>query len=452
MNQWIRKWYEDNSAKIVELSNELWSHPESAFEEFYACQKTAEFMRDQGFDVQEYDVKDGGGKPNCMIAKYGSGKPVIGILGEFDALSGLGQEAVPYRAPIQGPGHGCCHNLMGAGCAGAAAALKLAMEQEGIGGTVVYYGCPAEEVLMGKVLMASRGWFDELDLCLAWHPLATEMQVIDFPWLSQTSLYFTFHGTAAHAATYPEQGRSALDAAELMNVGVQFLREHVTDDVRMHYTFTAAGEKPNIVPDYAQLYYFIRSKNRDTNDDVVARVKDIARGAALMTGTTVEWSLDSACYNTFLNHRLNAAMYESALKIPPVEWTEQEQDFAQELYKNVAGKDPNLTLLHTTVRKPIVEADPKPATGSTDVGDVSHIVPTGQYMGLGMIPGLQNHHWNVTAVGGMSIGHKAELYAGKCIAQCAYDLFHSPEAIREMWDEFREARKDMKPYESILGK
>lgn len=451
MNQSIKKWYETNSNKVTALSDDIWAHPESAYEEFYACEKTAEFMRAQGFDVQEYDVKNKGGQPNCLIAKYGNGKPVIGIIGELDALNGLGQEKIPEYAPIAGPGQGCGHNLMAAGCAGAAAAVKQAMVDENIAGTVIYYGCPAEEALSGKVYMANNGWFDELDLCLAWHPLSSQMQIIDFPWFAQTSLYFTFHGVSAHAATHPHNGRSALDAAELMNVGVQFLREHVPDGVRMHYSFTSAGEKPNIVPDYAQVYYFVRSKNMDTNEEIIERLKKVAQGAALMTETTVECTLDCGCHDTFLNHRLNRAMYEAALEIPAVDWNEEDQKFAEALYKNVSGKEAKKTLLHTEVREPIVLENPIPATGSTDVGEVSHIVPTGQYMGLGMVPDMPNHHWSTTTCAGTSIGHKAELYAGQCIAQCAYNLFHDPKAIKEMWEEFREARKDMKPYKSIIG-
>lgn len=453
MNQTIAKWYEENSAKITALSDDIWAHPESAFEEFYTCRQTAAFLREQGFtDVQELDAKNKGGEPNCVIARYGNGKPVIGIIGEFDALNGIGQEAVPEYKPIAGPGHGCGHNLMAAGCAGAAAAVKKVMEEENINGTVVYFGCPAEEALAGKVYMAYNGWFNDLDLCLAWHPLWTDMQIVDYPWFAQTSLYFTFHGVSAHAATHPHIGRSALDAAELMNVGMQFLREHIPDRVRMHYAFTAAGEKPNIVPDYAQLYYYVRSATVEMNEEIIERLKDVARGAALMTGTTVDIKLDSVCHNTFLNHRLNRAMYEAAIEIPLVEWDNDDQKFAETLYKNVTGKDPgNMKLLHTTVREPIFSVNPTPATGSTDVGEVSHIVPTVQIMGLGMLPGLVNHHWSTTACAGTSIGHKAELFAGKCIAQCAYNLFHDPKAIEEMWEEFREARKDMKPYKAIIS-
>ena len=453
MNQVIAKWYEDNSSAVTALSDDIWAHPESAFEEFYACQKTAAFLREQGFtDVKEVDAKNQGGTPNCVIARYGSCKPVIGIIGELDALNGIGQEASPEHKPVPGPGHGCGHNLMAAGCAGAAAAVKMAMEEEHLNGTIVYFGCPAEEALAGKVYMAANGWFDDLDLCLAWHPLWTDLQIVDYPWFAQTSLYFTFHGVSAHAATHPHAGRSALDAAELMNVGMQFLREHLPDRVRMHYAFTSAGEKPNIVPDYAQLYYYVRSANTDTNDEIIERLKMCALGAAIMTGTTVDVKMDSVCHDTFLNHRLNQAMYEAALQIPPVEWDEADQAFAETLYRNVTGNDPgDLKLLHTTVRKPVVSANPMPATGSTDVGEVSHIVPTVQIMGLGMIPGLMNHHWSTTACAGTSIGHKAELYAGKCIAQCARNLLEDPKAVEEMWAEFKEAKKSRKPYKAIAG-
>lgn len=447
MNESISKWYDVHSKEVIALSQEMFDNPESALEEYFACKRTAAFMRTQGFEVKEVDAENKGGKENCVIATYGSGKPVIGILGEFDALNGLGQEAVPYKAPLKGPGHGCGHNLMGAGCAGATAALKAAVEAENLTGTIIYFGCPAEETLTGKALMVRDGYFKDVDLCFNWHPGPSGLGFMENILQANTNMLFSFHGTSSHAALMPEMGRSALDAAELMNTGVQYLREHVTDDVRIHYSYTAAGEKPNIVPDYAQTNYFIRASSRVVDDEVVERVKDVARGAALMTGTKVEWQLLSQVYETFANDEINNFAYESAKKIPPIEWDESDFEFAKTLYKNANGKEPTFPLLGTSVIKPTgVHGQ---AFGSSDVGDVSHVVPTCQIGGQGLINGIPMHHWSVVSCAGSVLGHKGEIYAGKVVAQCAYDALKSPESIEKIWKEFREKRKDMAPYKPI---
>ena len=450
MNQNIAKWYEKYAGDVVTLSDDIWHHPESAMEEYHACKVVADFMRAQGFEVKEIDAMNEGGTSNCVIATYGSGKPVIGILGELDALNGLGQEAVPYQSAIPGPGHGCGHNLMGAGCGAAAAALKATMEAENLGGTLIYYGCPAEETIAGKVYMARDGWFDNLDMCIAWHPGGRAPTINEAVSSANTNMNFNFYGKTAHAAGNPEKGRSALDAAEIMNIGVNYLREHVSDDVRMHYVYTHGGEKPNIVPDYAQLHYFVRAKSRAIDDEVVERVKECARGASIITGTTTDWSLNAACYETFINHSINNFLYESALKIPAIEWDDKDREFAATMFKNETGSDPKEDLLPTEVVKPTGVLGYM--AGSTDVSDVSHIVPTAQLMGPGHVKGLPGHHWTVTAASGCSIGHKAEIYAGKVLAQCGYDALKNPAAIDAMWAEFKEARKDMSPYKCVLPK
>ena len=449
MNPHIAKWFEQHAADVTRLSDDMWHHPEVAFEEYYACAQTAAFMEKHGFEVKAYDASHQGREPNCLVATYGSGKPVVGILGELDALPGLGQEAVPTKALLDTHGHGCGHNLLGAGAAAAAAGMAAAMAAEGLAGTVIYYGCPAEETVEGKVYMAKDGLFDNLDACLSWHPFGGSPRVAEISMQANTNMDFMFHGITSHAAGDPWHGRSALDAAELMSMGVQYLREHVTDDVRIHHAYLSAGLKPNIVPDYAAVNYYIRAASRDVDKEVVERVKDIARGAALMTGTTVDWKLNTAVYDTLVLHSFNRFLHASASKVPEIDYTPEEYDFANTMYEAHVGAP--------FKGDDILPAGLEPLTGtitnvggSTDVSDVSHIVPTAQIFGPGAVGGLPGHHWTITAPSGMSIGHKAELYVGRCLAQCGVDLLKQPEALKAFWDEFKEARKDMGPYENPL--
>ncbi|MCE5235716.1 MAG: amidohydrolase [Clostridiaceae bacterium] len=374
MHASISKWFEQHDQEVKDLSRDLWEHPEAAMQEFYACERVAEFMRLHGFDVTELDILNRGKKPNCVIAKYGSGKPVIGILGELDALNGLGNDSVPYRSERPGPGHGCGHNLLAAGCAGAAAALKLAMADEGLTGTIIYYGCPAEETLDGKVHMAGQGLFNDLDLCLTYHPATGPVMVSEGTTLASTNLQFKFYGTTAHAAANPQDGRSALDAAELMNVGVNYLREHVTDDVRIHYVYINGGEAANIVPGYAELNYFVRSSKRENNNDVVQRVIDCAKGASIMTGTRYEAVLNAGCYEFLVNHKLAEVLYGAAGKVPDIVYTDEDRNFADQLYTHLKGEPPKNPLLYTGLR-PLVGAEYR-LPGSSDLGDVSQMVPT----------------------------------------------------------------------------
>jgi aminobenzoyl-glutamate utilization protein B len=415
--------------------------------EQHACAEVTAFMRGQGFEINAFNLLTQ--KPedaNCLIATYGKGKPVIGILGEFDALPDLGQERVSRHSVKTGPGHGCGHNLMAAGCAAAASALKAAMLAENVPGTLVYYGCPAEETLDGKVHMAKQGLFNNLDACFAWHPAPFALGVLEKSMQASTALLFNFHGKTAHAAANPDQGRSALDAAELMSVGVQYLREHVSDDVRIHYVYTHAGVAPNIVPDYAQVYYYVRAATRAIDDEVVRRVIDVSEGAAKMTGTTTDYELKAGCYDVFINHTLNKLGYDALMKIPPLEYSDADRAFAADLYRNATGKEPAGVLLST--EKPALTGKVTPLSGSSDVGDVTHLLPTTQFMGGGMIAGLPFHHWAVTACAGTSIGHTAELYAGKVVAQSAYDAFKHPEALEAAWQEFRASH--MAAYKPVL--
>ena len=448
LNKNIDRWYEIYSPDVNRLSDDIWEHPEVGMYTFYTCKATAEFMRSHNFEVQELDAAMKGGTPNCVIAKWGKGKPVIGIIGEFDALPALGQQCVPFHSPIEGPGHGCGHNLMAAGCAAATAALKEAIEYEKIEGTVVYLGCPAEETFEGKVHMIHNNLFNGIDLCLAWHPMDGEPCALELSCSAVYNIIMHFKGRSAHAGNDAHNGRSALDAAELTNVAVQYLREHVTSDVRMHHTYLHVGSAPNIVPDYAALNYFIRASRAEDCRKLYERVQKCAKGAAMATETEVSFEIKASAYDTLINFTLNKALYEAALKVPEIEYTKEEMEFVQELYKSVTGKEPSHTILPTTIKKPtgIVGY----CGGSTDVGDVSYLIPTVQYWGHVRLSGIPGHHWNTTAMMKHSVGHKGQIYSGKVLAQTGYDLLCNPDVIEEAWKEHHESMSNRENYKCWL--
>lgn len=448
MNSYLKKWYDQYSQEAVELAHALWAHPETAFGEHFACEATAKLMERHGFDVKRIDVRGRGEQPNCVIATYGSGKPEIIILGELDALDGMGQEAVPHRAAVAGPGHGCGHCLFAASSAAAACALKSAMEAEGIKGTLKFYGCPAEEGGAGKVYLVHQGYFDHGDLALAWHPSGNPFYFGMSEGVSRAmnSMTFEFFGIQSHAGAAPERGRSALDAAELMNIGVQYLREHISSDVRMHYSYdSTGGMPPNIVPDYARTRYYIRSKDHQEVEEAVARVRKIAEGAALMTGTTVKYTPLAGVSETVVNHSVNRWGYQACLKVDPPAYTQEDQDFARELYRSVYEKEPDLELLPTVPKPP--EGVEHKDFGSSDIADVSHLMPTIQFEGLGVICGIPPHHWAITACVGMHIGHEGMLFGSKAVAQLGYDAFTNPDIIRECQEEFKQTISRKPPYQ-----
>ncbi|MBS5645764.1 MAG: amidohydrolase [Clostridiales bacterium] len=432
MNKTIDTWIKEHAEVSAKLAEDIFNHPELAEEEVNSAGYLRKYMEDLGFSIEE----NAGGMPTAFTATWGSGKPVIGFLAEYDALPGLGQDPVPYRSERKGPGHGCGHNLLGAGCAAAAGALKAAMEKENLPGTIIFFGCPAEETLVGKVRMGKAGCFDDVDVAIAWHPVGVN-KVSEERQQAMDSKIYRFYGKTAHAAASPEMGRSALDAAELMNVGVNYLREHVPDHVRMHYSYDSAGEKPNIVPDFAQLSYFIRARDRATVDDVSARVDKIAEGAALMTGTRMEMELLTGCDDTLVNETLCRFMMEAFQDVPAPVYTEEEKAFATELRKNVegdahAGEPPLREWIEP------LNGHPEPAFGSTDVANVSRIVPTVTLNAVATFNGSPGHHWAVTAVSGMSIGFKGMLYGAQAMAEGAYRLLLHPEVVEAAKKDFAE--------------
>lgn len=448
MEKLLEKWFELFGKEAENLSLQLWSRPEISMEEQYAKTVTAEFFRRWGFVVKTidiYDLQEKDEDSNAVVAVYGNGSPNILLIGELDALNGLGQEAVPFRKAVPGPGHGCGHNLMMGATAAAAAAVKYAMEQEHMPGTITFLGCPAEETGTGKTWLAKNGFFQGFDACFTYHPGEVDFTFDDWSTTAITRLLFSFTGIPAHAAGMPWAGRSALDAAELMNVGVNYLREHVPPDCRMHYIYKDGGQAPNIVPEHASVCYFARSQE-ENHDDLVARIKEVARGAAIMTETKAYVRCLGGCHSVISNSVLSRFLYEAAQKVEPLTYNAEEDRFARELYRNVHGKEPETEDILPVKLKPREEGKVFRRGGSTDLGDVSRLMPVMLLRGGGRPYGQPAHHWGVTACSGMSIGQKAANYAGKILAQGIYELFSRPEIIEAAWKEWES--KKLPPYVS----
>lgn len=444
MNRYIQEWFEAHADDMRAMKDDIWERPEVAFTEYYAAGRTAEFLRAQGFEaVEVFALESENGQPNCVRATYGSGDPKLLIMGETDALAGLGQDRVPYFSPKQGAGHGCGHNLMATGNAAAACAVMQAMKAENIPGTLVYLACPAEESLAGKAILAREGYFDGIDAAAIWHPMGVDMYFISGEELSATTnIVFEFTGKTAHAGM-AWQGRSALDAAELMTTGVQYLREHVTGDCLMHHIFLDGGQAPNIVPETASVYFYLRSKE-ENNDDLVRRVKLVADGAATMTETSVRSYVKAGCHSYKPNLTMLKHSAEMSKTMPRIEYTPEEYDFAREMHKNVNGKAPENTedlLPHGFM--PWVDM-PMYGGGSTDVGDAGMVCPTVQFTGLGMVKGMPNHHWATVAAVGTDIGLKGAIAGGEMVAQLIYDLFTDADLLAAAKKEFAETHPD--PY------
>lgn len=442
---------EHHDEQLTSLAREIWARPEVALTEQFACTLLADQLEAAGFAVQ----REVGQMPTAFVASWGSGGPIIGILGEYDALPGLSQGLAAERNPLVsgGPGHGCGHNLFGVACLGAALALKSIMEEQNIPGTIRYYGCPAEETLVGKTFMARAGLFDDLDAALAWHP--GEVNTI---WaascLAMNSFKVNFHGASSHAAADPHNGRSALDGAMLMDIGVNYLREHIIPEARIHSVITSGGQAPNVVPAYAQIWYFVRAPHRDQVEAIYARVLDIAKGAALMSGTTYDIDFLTGCYELLPNLALSRLMLEKLQAAGEIAFTDEEQHFAKQLQATFAPG----TLKHAfelTQRTVSCELDPAlidtplwsqvlphvetpmVLPGSTEVGDVSQIAPTAQLTTCCWPLGTPGHSWQIVASSGSSVGAKGMLLAAKALALTGLDLLTKPELLAEAKAEFQ---------------
>ena len=451
-----------NASHLEQMAKDIWEHPEIALEESYASTRQKEVLTEAGFEIRS-NIAD---MPTAFIASWGTGSPVIGILGEYDALPGLSQKVSSQREPIEegGHGHGCGHNVFGTAGVGAVLATKEILEAQKLPGTIRYYGCPAEETLVGKTFMARAGVFDDLDAAITWHPGATNMVVMSSS-AAMNSFKVNFYGTAAHAGGSPHLGRSALDGLQLMDVGVNYLREHVIPEARLHSVITHGGQAPNVVPAFAQAWWYVRAPTRQQVDSIYKRVLDIAKGAALMTGTNHEIDFMTACYDYLPNKVLAELMYENLQMLDgSMAFDESEFSFADELQATfpegsldnqmhflasaaeLNQEDVSRSLSRNVLRH---SAHPPGMGGSTEVGDVSHITPTVQITSTCWPLGTPGHSWQTVASSGSSIAIKGMLFAAKAMALTAYDLMSKPDALTEAKKEF-DSIKGESPYTSPL--
>jgi aminobenzoyl-glutamate utilization protein B len=428
-----------NTRQFQKVSKEIWDYAELGYHEQKSSVLLQEQLKAAGFRV-ETPMPD---MPTAFVASFGSGKPVIGILGEFDALPGLSQEPLPTRKPVVAgaPGHGCGHNLLGSAAALAAVSLKQYMERHHTLGTLRFYGTPAEEGGSGKVYMVRAGLFNDVDAVLHWHPADRNM-VFNGGSLADSSAKFTFHGVAAHAAFAPDRGRSALDAVMLMGNGVEFMREHVPSSSRIHYIITKGGVAPNVVPDLAQIFLTARSPSGETLTDIWGRIQKIAQGAALMTQTTVDVKVISADANVLTNAPLAELAQRELEEVGGFTYTPDQRAFAEELQKTLppsaAGHfDQTSSIL------PLPPVDPNAPAASTDVGDISWIVPTIGFVSATFVPGSAPHTWQAAAAAGMTIGQQGMLISAKSIALTGADLFAHPEVLAAAKDDLRKQVQTM---------
>lgn len=433
----VIQYLEERAPDFYTLSDKIWENAEIRFREKQSVQDYAAFLKDEGFTI----TIGMAGLKTGFRAEWGNGKPVIGFLGEYDALTGMSQEAgVCVKKPLasDGNGHGCGHNLLGVGSLMGAVGLKYYLETEGKSGTVVFFGCPAEEGGSGKTFMAREGCFDQLDVAFSWHPHNCNMMPPG-PVLANVSIRYSFTGKASHAAAAPEAGRSALDALELMNIGVQFLREHIPSSARIHYAITdAGGISPNIVQAHASALYQIRAPFAPELSDLYERVNNIAKGAAMMTDTQVEIKFLKGTSNTVLIPALDEIMYKNMCEIPnPVERAD-DIAFAREIVKTQMSADRISENAFDLKPRPWNKTGNIPIPGSSDVGDVSWVCPVSQ-CGIGTWPvGTAAHSWQAVSCGKSDFAHKGMLYAGQIIAATAIDVCNNPEIIETACKQLKE--------------
>ena len=414
------------------VSKQIWDFAELGYHEEKSSALLQSQLKAAGFAVRGPVAAE----PTAFIASYGEGKPVIAILGEFDALPGLSQQASPDRAPVitGAPGHACGHNLLGSGAALAAVALRQYMVEHHIPGTLRYYGTPAEEGGSGKVYMVRDGLFRDVDVVLHWHP-ADGNSVLNGGLLAVDSAKFTFHGVAAHAALAPDRGRSALDAVMLMGNGIEFMREHVPSNTRIHYVISKGGVAPNVVPDLAQLNIMARHPSNLTLNGIWERLQKIAQGAALMTGTTFEMTDIGSDANIVGNDALAPVAQRNLEEVGGYKLNDTQRSFALELQKSLNAE--NVADLDRTSRvEPLRAPDPNEPSASTDVGDVSWTVPTIGFSTATFVPGVSAHTWQATATTGMSIGQQGMIIAAKAIALTAIDLLQNAQLVADAKKDF----------------
>lgn len=433
---------ERHQDKLIEISDSIWALAETAFNETKSAELLASYAEENGMKVE----RGVAGIPTAFTATYGSGKPVISILGEFDALPGISQKSQPSKEPlVEGaPGHGCGHNMFGTASLGAAIAIKEQIEAGKLQGTVKFLGTPAEEKFFAKVWMVKEGLWDDVDVNVSWHP-GSNIEADAQSSLALVDFKVEFFGQAAHASADPWNGRSASDALELYTTGINYYREHIRPTVRIHYHIQDGGQVVNVVPDYSRLWVRVRDTKRKGMNVVYERIKEMAEGAAIMSDVDYKISLISGIYEVLVNRTGEEAMQKNLELLGPITYTDEEITYGKKIQeatgKPQVGFDSNIN--------PLLETQEHPMGGSTDVGDVSWVVPN---INLSVTVAPKDtpwHSWAVIACGSMSIGHKGMLYASKAMGMTMVDLFNNPKLVSDMKIEFKE-RKGNEIYEPMI--
>ena len=435
-------WVDAAMPELTRLNDEIWQAAEVAMEEYRSAEALAAYIEKAGFKVE----RGVAGLPTAFVGTYGSGQPVIGFLAEYDALPGLSQETETAKKPVKegAPGHGCGHNIFGVASVASAIAVKDVMVRHNIPGTLKVFGCPAEETVEGKVFMARAGVFDGLSCCIQWHPSSeNDVSLESSNALNQFEV--EFFGRTAHAAGDPWHGRSALDGIELTDIGLNFLREHLQPTARLHYVILEGGGAPNVVPDQARAWYYVRDIDRESVEKDYERVLKVIDGAAKMTETTYKIHFKSGVHETLANRAAGEVVYANLLLVGAPRFTEEEQAFAKEIQKSVGVEQKGLS----TKVKPFALPEKSWGSGSTDVAEVSWLTPTTS-LGVAFTPqGTPGHHWSAVACGGVSIGHKCLAVAAKVMAASCLDFLAQPESVQKMREEWT-ARKKGREYKSPL--
>lgn len=429
-----------------DIAMELWNNPELGYLETKSSALLQKTLSDAGFQITS-GIAD---IPTAFVAEYGSGKPVIGIMAEFDALPGVSQKAVPYRDPVVegGAGHACGHHLFGSASVAAGITVKDWMKENNIQGTIRVYGTPAEEGGGGKVYMAKSGSMDDVDAMLHWHAGSSNNAGANST-LANISTKFRFYGEAAHAAAAPDRGRSALDGVEAMNFMVNMMREHVPMETRMHYVITSGGEAPNVVPAFAESYHYVRHPDARKVKEIFAQMVKIAEAAAMGTKTEMEYEIINAVYNILPNETISRIMHKNLEVVGGVEYTPEERKFAEEIITTFP--EGVLASPEDAAKIEPFEINEKGAGGSTDVGDVSWLVPTAGLRTATWVPETSGHTWQAVAAGGTTIGKKGMMVAAKTLTLTAMDIFKDPSIATKAKAELDQRRGSGFTYEALTG-
>jgi len=453
------RWIDENQPQLIDISHRIWEHAELGLIEYKSSKILSDELGNNGFSVRR-GVAD---MPTAFVASWGHSKPVIGIMGEFDALPGLSQKSVPRREPLSpnAPGHGCGHNIYGTSGMAAALAVKKAIEHRNLDGTIKFFGCPAEENFCGKVYMVRDGYFKGVDVVLGHHPNSMNEAALR-SCLAMNSAKFHFRGKAAHAGGSPEQGRSALDAVELMNVGANYMREHIIQDARVHYVIEKGGAQPNIVPEYARSWFYVRAPERGQVEYIYNWVMEIAEGAAKMTRTEVEVEFLEGMHELIPNKTIAELIVKNMRAIGLPKYSDEDMRFASEISKTIPSESKAQELKKTgrpgwqgLMGKVIDDEIPDPwgeeviSHGSTDVADVSWQAPTVEFGTATWVLGTPGHSWQSTAQSVAGIGDRSLIFAAKVMAGTIVDLLTAPNIVEKAKEEHK-ARMDKREYRSPI--